>query len=64
MVAPLYMSTIAISQGHEQFETAFYSFVYGVMFALSALTLMLFSVTRKARYLSYSLYTGSFIVVP
>ena len=64
MVAPLYMSTMAITQDHEQFETVFYSFVYGVMFALSALTLMLFSVTRKARYLSYSLYTGSFIVVP
>lgn len=63
MVAPLYMSTMAISQGHEQFETVFYSFVYGVMFALSALTLMLFSVTRKARYLSYSLYTGSFVAM-
>ncbi|KXS51748.1 MAG: diguanylate cyclase (GGDEF domain) [Marinobacter sp. T13-3] len=63
MVAPLYMSTMAITQDHEQFETVFYSFVYGVMFALSALTLMLFLVIRKPRYLSYSLYTGSFVAM-
>jgi len=63
MVAPLYMSTMAISQDHEQFETVLYSFIYGVMFALSALTLMLFSVLRQPRYLSYSLYTGSFVAM-
>ncbi|XKH01136.1 sensor domain-containing diguanylate cyclase [Marinobacter nauticus] len=63
MVVPLYMSSMAISQGLEQFETALYSFVYGVMFALSALTLMLFLVVRKPRYLSYSLYTGSFVAM-
>ncbi len=63
MVAPLYISTMVGGQSHEQFETGFYSFVYGVMFALSALTLMLFAVLRKPRYLCYALYTASFVAM-
>ncbi|UQG55871.1 MULTISPECIES: diguanylate cyclase [unclassified Marinobacter] len=61
MVVPLYFSSIAASHSREQSETAFYSFVYGVMFALSACSLMLFAGLRQRRYLLYSLYTGSFV---
>ena len=63
MVAPLYFSSMADSHGHEQFETTFYSFVYGVMFALSVLTLMLFSVLWTPRYAYYTLYTASFVAM-
>lgn len=61
MVVPLYFSSIADSHSREQSETAFYSFVYGVMFALAAYNLMLFVGLRQRRYLFYSLYTGSFV---
>ena len=63
MVVPLYFSSIAVSHSREQSEAIFYSFVYGVMFALSAYNLMLFAGLRKRRYLFYSLYTGSFVAV-
>ncbi|MCM0613818.1 GGDEF domain-containing protein [Marinobacter sediminum] len=63
MVVRLYFSSIAASHSREQSETAFYSFVYGVMFALSAYNLMLFAGLRKRRYLYYSLYTGSFVAM-
>jgi diguanylate cyclase (GGDEF)-like protein len=63
MVVPLYFSTIAASHSREQSETAFYSFIYGVMFALSAFTLMLFASLWKRRYLFYSLYMGSFVAM-
>ena len=63
MVVPLYFSSIAVSHSREQSEAIFYSFVYGVMFALSAYNLMLFAGLRKWRYLFYSLYTGSFVAV-
>lgn len=63
MVVPLYFSSIAISHGREQSEAIFFSFVYGVMFALSAYNLMLFAGLRRRRYLFYSLYTGTFVVV-
>jgi len=63
MVVPLYFSSIATSHSREQSETVFYSFVYGVMFALSAYNLMLFAGLRQRRYLFYSLYTGSFVAM-
>lgn len=63
MVVPLYFSSIAASHSLEQSETTFYSFVYGVMFALSACSLMLFVGLRQRRYLFYSLYTGSFVAM-
>jgi len=63
MVVPLYFSSIAVSHNREQSEAIFYSFVYGVMFALSAYNLMLFAGLRKRRYLFYSLYTGTFVAV-
>ena len=63
MVVPLYFSSIAVSHSREQSEAIFYSFVYGVMFALSAYNLMLFAGLRKRRYLFYSLYTGTFVAV-
>ncbi len=61
MVVPLYFSSIADSHSRELSETALYSFVYGVMFALAAYNLMLFAGLRQRRYLFYSLYTGSFV---
>jgi diguanylate cyclase (GGDEF)-like protein len=61
MVVPLYFSSIATSHSQEQSDTAFYSFVYGVMLALSACSLMLFAGLRQRRYLFYSLYTGTFV---
>jgi len=63
MVAPVYFSSMSISGGHEQFETVFYSFVYGVMFALSAFTLMLFAIIQERRYLFYSLYMACFVAM-
>jgi diguanylate cyclase (GGDEF)-like protein len=63
MVVPLYFSSIAASHRREQSETAFYSFIYGVMFALLACSLMLFAGLRQRRYLFYSLYTGSFVAM-
>jgi len=63
MLVPFYFSSIATSHGREKSETAFYSFVYGVMFALSAYNLMLFAGLRQRRYLFYSLYTGSFVAM-
>jgi len=63
MVVPLYFSSITENHSREQAEAIFFSFVYGVMFALSAYNLMLFAGLRKWRYLFYSLYTGTFVVV-
>ncbi|TYC56889.1 GGDEF domain-containing protein [Marinobacter sp. BW6] len=63
MKLPLYFSSIASSHNQEQAQTAFYSFVYGLMFALSAYTLMLFVSLRQRRYLYYSLYTGTFVAM-
>ncbi|MDO6825597.1 diguanylate cyclase [Marinobacter sp. 1_MG-2023] len=63
MVVPLYFSSIAVSHSREQFEAIFFSFIYGVMFALSTYNLMLFAGFRKRRYLFYSLYTAIFVVV-
>ncbi|PAU80765.1 diguanylate cyclase [Halovibrio salipaludis] len=63
MVVPFGFSSIATNHSREQSETAFYSFVYGVMFALSAYNLMLFASLRQRRYLFYSLYTASFIAM-
>ena len=63
MLVSLYFSSIATNHNREQAEAAFYSFVYGVMFALSAYNLMLFTGLRQRRYLFYSLYTGSFVVM-
>jgi diguanylate cyclase (GGDEF)-like protein len=63
MVVPLYFSSIAASHSREQSEAVFYSFVYGVMFALSVYNLMLFAGLRKRRYLFYALYTGSFVLM-
>ncbi|EMP57366.1 diguanylate cyclase (GGDEF domain) [Marinobacter santoriniensis NKSG1] len=63
MLVSLYFSSIATNHSREQSEAVFYSFVYGVMFALSAYNLMLFTGLRQRRYLYYSLYTGSFVVM-
>lgn len=63
MLVPLYFSSITTSHSREHFETAFYSFVYGAMFALSAYNLMLFAGLRKRRYLFYSLYMGSYVAM-
>lgn len=63
MVVPLHFSSVAVSHSREQSEAIFYSFVYGVMFALSAYNLMLYAGFRKRRYLFYSLYTAIFVVV-
>lgn len=63
MLVPLYFSSITTSHTREHFETAFYSFVYGAMTALSAYNLMLFAGLRKRRYLFYSLYMGSYVAM-
>ncbi|SNC61928.1 diguanylate cyclase (GGDEF) domain-containing protein [Marinobacter sp. es.048] len=63
MLVPLYFSSITTSHGREHSETAFYSFVYGAMFALSAYNLMLFAGLRQRRYLFYSLYMGSYLAM-
>lgn len=63
MLVPLYFSGITTSHGREQSETAFYSFVYGAMFALSVYNLMLFAGLRQRRYLFYSLYMGSYLAM-
>ncbi|SHK62256.1 diguanylate cyclase (GGDEF) domain-containing protein [Marinobacter antarcticus] len=63
MVVPLYFSSIAVNHSREQSEAIFFSFAYGVMFALSAYNLMLFAGLRKRRYLFYSLYTATFVIV-
>ena len=63
MVVPLYFSSIAANHSRGQSEAVFYSFIYGVILALSACSLMLFVGLRQRRYLFYSLYTGSFVAM-
>ncbi|MBW4935859.1 sensor domain-containing diguanylate cyclase [Marinobacter sp. F4206] len=61
VVVPFYFSSVGAGHNQEQFETAFYSFVYGVMFSLAAYNLMLFTGLRRRRYLLYSIYMVMFI---
>lgn len=63
VVVPFYFSSLEAGHELERFETAFYSFVYGVMFALSAYNLMLFTSLRRRRYLFYSLYMGTYVAM-
>lgn len=61
MVLPLHFSSVSGSLAREQLATVFYSFVYGVMFALMAYNLMLFFGLRRRRYLFYTFYMGCFV---
>lgn len=63
MVVPLHFSSVAAALEREQLATVFYSFVYGVMFALMAYNLMLFFGLRHWRYLFYSLYMSCFVAM-
>lgn len=61
VVVPFYFSSVEAGYDQEQFDAAFYSFVYGVMVALAAYNLMLFTGLRRRRYLFYSIYMLSFV---
>ncbi|MBW0148958.1 diguanylate cyclase [Marinobacter arenosus] len=61
VVVPFYFTSIKAGHNQEQFDAAFYSFVYGVMFALAAYNLMLFTGLRRRRYLFYSIYMVTFV---
>ncbi|WP_228743573.1 diguanylate cyclase [Marinobacter sp. F4218] len=63
VVIPFYFSSLKAGHDQEQFDAAFYSFVYGVMFALAAYNLMLFTGLRRKRYLFYTIYMVSFILM-
>ncbi|MEE2763689.1 MAG: diguanylate cyclase [Pseudomonadota bacterium] len=63
LVVPFYFSSPEDAHEREQFETAFHSFVYGVMLALAVYNLLLFAGLRRRRYLYYFLFMLAFVAM-
>lgn len=63
MVLPIYLNSIEVAHSRELFESNSYGFLYGGIFTLLAYNLMLFFSLKSRRYLYYSVYLGSFLLV-
>lgn len=63
MLLPIYIHDIESAHADSIFETYIYAFIYGILFALSIYNLILYFTLRSIRYLFYTLYLVSFLIV-
>lgn len=63
MVLPIYLSSTEQAHSRQTLASYSYGFVYGVIFALLAYNLMLFFSLKSRRYLYYSIYLASFLIM-
>lgn len=63
MVIPIYLTDLNMAYERKSNENYFYGWVYGVVFGLMGFNLMLFFSLGSRRYLFYSAYLASFIMM-
>jgi diguanylate cyclase (GGDEF)-like protein len=63
MVLPIVMHDIRSAHADDLVETYTYGFIYGILFALAAYNLILFFTLKTIRYLLYTIYLLSFILM-
>lgn len=63
MMLPIHLLTADQARTREKREDYSYGFLYGFLFALLAYNAMLFAGMRDTRYLAYSLYLGTFLLM-
>jgi len=63
MVIPVYLMDLDLAQEREVRQGYSYGFIYGVIIALFAYNLMIYFGLRSRRYLYYSIYLASFLIL-
>lgn len=63
MVVPIYLMSLEHAHTRERAQDYSYGFLYGFLFALLAYNVMLYAGLRRPRYILYSLYLGTFLLM-